>query len=173
MTNNDLRSQVEAEQRRMASRVVTRDLPDFEAGRVTGLDVAYSDSVAVGCAVTIDSSSREEISVKVKTCNVEAPYIAGLFQLREGPILLELVRELSDPGPILIDGNGVLHPRRFGLASYVGVTLDVQTIGVAKRLLLGKIGPRSGDTALIVDDGETLGSVLWSPMRTQPVYVSV
>ena len=171
--NDDFLSRVEAEQREMASEVVAQDIPVFEDGRVTGLDVAYSDSIAVGCAVTLDSLSLEKINVEVMFCNVKAPYIPGLFQLREGPVLLKLIQSLNDPGPILIDGNGILHPRRFGLASYVGVILDVQTIGVAKNLLLGELGPRSENTAMITDDGEVLGVALWVLQRERPVYVSI
>ena len=76
-------------------------------------------------------------------------------------------------GPLLVDGNGILHPRRLGLASHLGVHLDLQTIGVAKKLLLGEIQSRHGNTASILDNSDCVGRVLWLGGRKKPVYVSV
>jgi deoxyribonuclease V len=162
-----------AQQQKLARNVVMLDDPPFDGKLVTGVDVAYTPSEAVGCAVVMDLTRRQTVKVEKvrKPCTV--PYIPGYFQLREGPVIEDTLRAIDCHGPILVDGNGVLHPRRMGLASYVGVKLDKQTIGVAKGLLVGQIGCRHGDIADIADSGEIIGSALWVNSRKRPVFVSV
>ena len=170
---NELVSQLEAEQKRLSERVVMEDLPPFEGTIVTGVDVSYAENIAVGCAVVMDVESSEIIRIEQKTLECITPYIPGYFFLREGPVLIELLRDLDETGPVLIDGNGILHPRRCGLASHLGVHLNLQTIGVAKKLLIGEIQPRQGNTASILDSNDCVGMALWLNERKKPVYVSV
>ncbi|MHA1248014.1 MAG: endonuclease V [Candidatus Thorarchaeota archaeon] len=171
--DEDTLYRVAQEQYRRASEVVRTDVPEYAGGPVTGVDVAYSDSLAVACAVTIDTERGNVTRIVFHTTNVDMPYVPGFFQLREGPVLIEMLRELRNTGPVLIDGNGVLHPRRFGLASYVGVELGIQTIGVAKTLLLGTMDSREGDIALVRDGDDIIGAALWIGARKKPVYVSI
>ncbi|MHA2433515.1 MAG: endonuclease V, partial [Candidatus Thorarchaeota archaeon] len=124
---NELVAQLEAEQKRLAERVLMEDIPPFEGTIVTGVDVSYGEDVASGCAVVMDVESREIIQTEQRTVECTTPYIPGYFFLREGPVLLKLLGSLDETGPILIDGNGMLHPRRLGLASHLGVRLDLQT----------------------------------------------
>lgn len=139
---------------------------------ITGVDVSYSGKKAVGCAVVADVTTLKVIDTSILSKEIEADYIPGFFQLREGPIILELLRDLERIGIVLIDGNGILHPRRFGLASYIGLKLDIPTVGVAKSLMIGDIGPRQGDIADIVDNGDVIGKALWLGKR-KPIYVSI
>jgi deoxyribonuclease V len=162
-----------AKEQKDLSRVVKRyDDPCHDSPIVTGVDVAYARTTAVGCAVVFNSDTKEILSSLTLTREVESDYIPGFFQLREGPIIVDLVQNLKEHGMILLDGNGILHPRRFGLASYIGVTLDVQTIGVAKKLMLGEIGPRSENSAEIKENNEVLGRALWLKEK-RPIYVSI
>ncbi|MFW9943712.1 MAG: endonuclease V [Candidatus Sifarchaeia archaeon] len=170
---NEKIAQLRAEQVRLAKRVIAEDVPPFSSSIVTGIDVSYTEDAAVGCAVVMDLGSRETIRTEQRTVECTAPYIPGYFFLREGPVLVELLRNLDETGPILIDGNGVLHPRRLGLASHLGVHLDLQTIGVAKKLLLGEIQPRQGNAARIIDGHDCIGVGLWLGKRKKPVYVSL
>jgi len=170
---NELVAQLKVEQKRLSGRVVMEDVPPFEGTTVTGVDVSYSENVAAGCAVVMNVESNEIIQTEQKTLECFTPYIPGYFFLREGPGLIELLRDLDETGPVLIDGNGILHPRRFGLASHLGVHLDLQTIGVAKKLLLGDMQPRQGNTASILDGNDCVGMALWLNGRKKPVYVSV
>ncbi|MHA1770842.1 MAG: endonuclease V [Candidatus Thorarchaeota archaeon] len=156
-----------------AHQVINTDMPEFTGDIVTGIDVAYSENCASACAVTYDLSSSKIISVRTGEYVVETPYIPGLFQLREGPILVDMLKNMEGTGPVLIDANGILHPRWFGLASYVGVELDLQTIGVAKKLLVGQIGKRIDDRAVIEVDHKTAGMAVWLEGRNKPVYVSI
>jgi deoxyribonuclease V len=161
------------EQKELATQVLKRDIPPFDGdGLVTGVDVSYIDSTAVGTAVTMDSSDRNVIKKRILITPCEFPYIPGYFHLREGPALISLLGECGETGPVLVDANGILHPRRCGLASYVGLKSDKQTIGVAKSLLLGNLGRRQDGIAFIKDGDETVGAAVWLGTGP-PVYVSI
>ncbi|MBD3158690.1 MAG: endonuclease V [Candidatus Lokiarchaeota archaeon] len=161
------------EQKELATQVLKRDIPPFDGGGlVTGVDVSYVDSTAVGTAVTMDSSDRNVIKKRTLITPCEFPYIPGYFHLREGPTLISLLGECGETGPVLVDANGILHPRRCGLASCVGLKSDKQTIGVAKSLLLGNLGRRQDGIAFIKDGDETVGAAVWLGTGP-PVYVSI
>jgi deoxyribonuclease V len=104
------------------------------------------------------------------------PYVPGLLSFREAPLLLRAFRKLRTvPDLVLLDGQGAAHPRGFGLASHVGLLLDLPTIGVAKSLLVGEHeepGPQAGDHADLVYKGRPVGSALRTKAGVRPVYVS-
>ncbi len=160
------------EQITLASQVVMEDFPPFDKSIVTGIDVHYSGSLAVGCATVVEVETLKAIQTVTLNREVQVDYIPGYLYLREGPIVLDLLKLLENTGPVLIDGNGVLHPRRMGLASYAGVVLNIQTIGVAKRIHVGIIGPRVDNYAPIHDDDEVIGMAVWLG-KEKPVFVSV
>ncbi|MFW9888338.1 MAG: endonuclease V [Candidatus Thorarchaeota archaeon] len=159
------------EQIALAKQVVKEDLSPYDRGIVTGVDVHYHGSLAFGCAAAIDLETLKPVQTVTLNDKVQFDYIPGYLYLREGPILLNLLKLLDATGPILIDGNGVLHPRRLGLASYVGVVLNIQTVGVAKSLHMGTLDSRVGDEAPIRDD-EVIGMAVWLG-GDKPVFVSV
>lgn len=160
------------EQMDLAKRVVREDLPPYDGGKVTGVDVHYHGSLAFGCATVLDVDTLKPVQTATLNGEVQFDYIPGYLYLREGPIVLDLLKLLDDTGPVLIDGNGVLHPRRLGLASYIGVTMDIQTIGVAKKLHIGTAGPRIGDEAPVRDADESIGMAVWLG-KEKPVFLSV
>ena len=125
---NSLRS----EQERVASMVDLND--DFVASRVAAVDVSYDDEYGYG-AMAIDDGGNIEIRESVQ--EVRFPYIPGYLAFREFKFIKELAGNFD--GVLLMDGNGLLHPRKIGLASYAGVMLNIPTIGVAKSLLLGTV----------------------------------
>ncbi len=172
IVNDDL-LESENTQKGLAPRVVREDAPAFNGGVATGVDVAYSSTMAYACAVTMDIESHRIRQVVYHSAECAVPYVPGHFYLREAPVLLELLSQTDDTGPIMIDANGILHPRRMGMASYIGVMLGKQTIGVAKKLLLGTLAERIGDVALIQDKGEDVGAALWLGQKKKPVYVSI
>jgi len=106
------------------------------------------------------------------------PYVPGLLSFREIPALLAAFESLrTSPDLIFCDGQGYAHPRRFGLASHLGVLLDAPSIGVAKSLLIGKCkepGQRAGSTAALIDTatGEQIGAAVRAASGVRPVYVS-
>jgi deoxyribonuclease V len=105
------------------------------------------------------------------------PYVPGLLSFRELPALLAALARLRIvPDVILCDGHGLAHPRRFGIASHLGVYCGIPTVGVAKSRLTGKHGrpaQRRGAWVPLRDQGETIGAVLRSRANTRPIYVSV
>ena len=162
-----------AMQSMMAAKVVREDSAPFSGELVTGIDVTYRDDIAYACAIVMHIPTQSIVKNESLVMECEYPYIPGHFYLREGPVILKLLENLQDTGPLLIDGNGILHPRRLGLASYIGVNLDRQTIGVAKSLLLGLVGKREDNIASIIDDDEEIGAAIWIGNRAKPVYVSI
>jgi deoxyribonuclease V len=104
------------------------------------------------------------------------PYIPGLLSFREAPILLHALERLKmRPDVLLLDAQGIAHPRRLGLASHVGVLLDVPAIGCAKSLLVGRHdapGPEAGAWSELIHRGDVVGAALRTRAGTKPVYVS-
>lgn len=156
---------------------------DTEAARhpttVAGLDAAYSSDGrhAVGAAVVMDTANLHVLDRAVAWSDVHFPYVAGLLAFRELPVLLDaLGRLFRAPDLLLVDGNGLLHPRRFGLASHVGVVTGLPTIGVAKSGSLRGAPPpsplRGSATPLLAGDQE-IGRALRTQFETRPAFVSV
>ncbi len=105
------------------------------------------------------------------------PYVPGYLSFRELPAVLQALDELhTRPDLLLCDGQGLAHPRRFGLACHLGVLADLPSIGVAKSRLLGSHGElaaEKGQWTALTDKGETIGAVLRTRSRVSPVYVSI
>jgi deoxyribonuclease V len=149
-------------QKEIAKKVVAKD--DFgKISRICGVDAAYAGDIAYCSAVVMDGQSVVE-SVDAETA-VTFPYVPGLLMLREaGPIFHALAMLKSSYDLLLVDGHGLLHPRKCGLACYVGVTLDKPAIGIAKSRLCGTVRP-DGYVEL---GGEILGYAI-----SRKLYVSV
>ena len=128
-------------QNEYSKKVITHDyLNNNNISNVCGIDVSYKDLNAFCSAVIVNKNTLEIIEIVNEKSTVRYPYIPGLFMLREGEPLLKIVRLLKNQFDVLlIDGHGILHPRKCGLASYVGLMIDKPTIGVAKNLLCGSI----------------------------------
>ena len=108
---------------------------------------------------------------------VEVPYVPGYLSFREGPVLEDAIGKLKHPfGVMTFDGQGYAHPRRCGLATHMGITLGIPSVGVAKSLFVGKhgeLGETAGSVAELVDKGEVVGVALRTRDRVNPVYVSI
>ena len=127
-------------QKEIAKNVIAEDTLHKKIEYICGIDVSYKKNAAYCSAVIMKKNTLELIeSVNAKSI-VKHPYIPGLFILRESePILTTLKLLKNQFDLLLIDGHGLLHPRKCGLASYIGVLIDKPTIGVAKSLLCGSI----------------------------------
>jgi len=142
---------------------------------IGGLDVSYVDDYALGVLVILDSNLNivEIISQKARG---EFPYIPGLLAFREAPVIIECLRKSSiRPDVLIFDGQGIAHPRKFGIASHVGVLLDVPSIGVAKSRLYGTCDKPThvGDAEPIYDRvGNLIGYCYLSKKNTNPIYIS-
>jgi deoxyribonuclease V len=146
-------------------------------GAVAGLDVAYRADRLAAAVVVLDPVDGSVLDTAVVRGAPAFPYVPGLFAFREIPALLEALDRLRvRPDVLICDGHGLAHPRRFGLASHLGVLTDLPSFGVGKTRLLGQwepVGERRGDRSALVDEGETVGAVLRTQDGVKPVFVSV
>jgi len=148
-------------------------------GLIAGVDISVhrEQRVARGAVVVLNYPELRLVETKVVSGKIDFPYIPGLLSFREVPLTLEVCQELSvTPDLILVDGQGIAHPRRFGLASHLGLFLDMPTIGCAKSRLCGhhqEPGDEPGSYAEVIDGGETIGVALRTKAGTKPVYVSI
>lgn len=165
-------------QRELASQVDTT--PSVGACElVAGADVSYHRFRPTFYAVVVVLRSRDWTIVEEQSAVGESPfpYIPGLLSFRESPIVLEAFAKLRHrPDLVMIDGQGYAHPRRFGIASHVGLWLQIPTIGCAKSRLCGthdEPGPSAGDRTALLDGGAVIGTVLRTKPRTKPLYISI
>lgn len=165
-------------QRQLATRVVRR-APRRAPRRFVGLDAAFSPDgrSCIAAAVVWDAGERRVIEERVARAPLRFPYVPGLLSFREGPALLAALRRLRTSGDaLMLDGHGLAHPRRLGIASHLGVITDLPAVGCAKSRLVGRHdepGPHVGDTALLLDGDEVIGRVLRTREGVRPIYVSI
>ncbi|MER5743531.1 endonuclease V [Streptomyces sp. NPDC002225] len=173
-------TEARAVQETLRARVVLDEPgPPPGTGRVTGVDVAYDDEhdVVVAAAVVLDAATAEVVAEATATGRVTFPYVPGLLAFREIPTVLAALEALPvDPGLVICDGYGRAHPRRFGLASHLGVVTGLPVIGVAKNpftFTYEQPGPRRGDRSPLLDGEEEVGAALRTQDGVKPVFVSV
>jgi deoxyribonuclease V len=165
-------------QEQLAARVVLRDTLPKDVRLVAGVDVSYRRSAEWfhGAVVLIDLKTAEIVETATASAAGKFPYIPGLLSFRELPVLLQAFRKLCAlPEVVLVDGQGIAHPRRFGLASHLGLWLGLPTIGCAKSRLCGEAaepGPLRGDRVSLLLDEEPVGTVLRTRDRVRPLFVS-
>ncbi|MBM2824828.1 MAG: hypothetical protein HW402_492 [Dehalococcoidales bacterium] len=165
-------------QRQLAAQVtITAEVvrPRFIAG--VDLAVGRGQTEATGAVVVLSYPELKLVETEVVQGRLDFPYIPGLLSFRESPLTLAAFEKLNiTPDVVLVDGQGLAHPRRFGLACHLGLFLDTPTIGCAKSLLCGRHevpGVEPGSYAEIVDKGETIGVALRTKLGVKPVYVSI
>ncbi|GAA2938759.1 MULTISPECIES: endonuclease V [Streptomyces] len=173
-------AEARAVQDALRTRVVLDETgPPPGTGHVTGVDVAYDEErdVVVAAAVVLDAATLGVVAESTARGTVSFPYIPGLLAFREIPTVLAALEALPvDPGLVVCDGYGLAHPRRFGLASHLGVLTGLPAIGVAKNPFTfhhEQPGPRRGDSSPLLDEGEEVGRALRTQDGTKPVFVSV
>jgi deoxyribonuclease V len=146
---------------------------------IAGVDISAPNSrgIARAAAVILNYPELEVIEVKTAEDKLNFPYIPGFLSFRETPLVLAACQKLStDPDLILVDGQGIAHPRRFGIASHVGLLLNIPTIGCAKSRLCGTHAPitaEAGAYAELTDNGEIIGVALRTKDDVSPIYVSI
>jgi len=145
---------------------------------IAGADISFnkfSETVYAGIVVLSLPALRIIESAGVRSV-AKFPYVPGLLSFREAPSLLEAWEKLkTKPDVLMLDGQGIAHPRRFGIACHVGVLLDLPTIGCAKSILVGRygeLGLQAGSRSPLVDRGEQVGVALRTKSKVSPVYVS-
>lgn len=171
-------------QRRLAGRIERKDRL-AEVRHLAGVDIGFEQGGEITRAAVVvlawPPDADGEISVVERVVHREPtrmPYIPGLLSFREVPAALAAFERLSvRPDLVMVDGQGIAHPRRLGVASHLGLWLDVPTIGVAKSRLCGRHaepGPARGDWTPLADgpEDEVIAAVLRSRARVKPIFVS-
>ncbi|MCX7962643.1 MAG: deoxyribonuclease V [Burkholderiales bacterium] len=165
-------------QQRLAPRVERRDrLPEVRT--VAGVDASYDEArkLALAAVAVLAFPGLQRLDQAIARVPVAFPYVPGLLSFRELPAVLAAFERLRAlPDLVLCDGQGIAHPRRFGIASHLGLLLDLPTIGVAKTRLVGehRAPPdRRGAWTPLTDRDEAIGAVVRTRKGAKPLYVSI
>ncbi|HEX73705.1 MAG TPA: deoxyribonuclease V [Dehalococcoidia bacterium] len=165
-------------QRRLAEQVSRSSevtAPHFIAG--VDISAGKAQEVATAAVVVLNYPELRLVETKLAQGKLDFPYVPGFLSFRESPLTLAACQELTiTPDLILVDGQGVAHPRRLGLASHLGLFLNTPTIGCAKSRLCGQHeepGVDSGSYAKVIDRDETIGVALRTKFGVKPIYVSI
>ena len=162
----------------LAKQLVLRDRFPNPLRTVAGFDVGFEDggSITRAAVVVLDAGTGEVIEQHVVRRPTHMPYIPGLLSFRELPAVLAALDALkAPPDLVMVDGQGIAHPRRLGIAAHFGVACDLPTIGVATKILVGKAGSlheMRGAFAPLRDGGEQIGWILRSKVGCLPLVVS-
>jgi deoxyribonuclease V len=163
-------------QNRLRDMVSAEDGPD-EIQYVAGLDVSIKENRGIGAAVILDYPDLQPVETAIAKKDIAFPYVPGLLSFREAPVLIAALKKLSlTPDLVLVDGQGIAHPRRLGIAAHLGVLTGLPTIGCGKTRLYGKYegpGPRRGDYSWLYAGSEIIGAVVRTKERTNPIFISV
>jgi deoxyribonuclease V len=165
-------------QRRLAEDVILENRLPEVVQLVAGVDVSYEKHGDLFFAAVVVVAREEGRVVEEASAmgRVDFPYIPGLLSFRELPIILEAFRRLrTTPDALLVDGQGIAHPRRLGLASHLGLWLNLPVVGCAKSRLCGTHPPpgeRKGERVPLIDKGEQVGVVLTTRDRVRPLFIS-
>jgi deoxyribonuclease V len=157
--------------------VIQGSLEDVQ--RFVALDMsnkARSNDPLFAAAVVFEVGNLKPLEVKTAFLEDVFPYIPGFLSFREAPVLMAAMAKLETGFDLLwVDGFGRLHPRRAGIATHLGVTLEKPALGVAKTPFVGRVAPledAAGSVADVVLDGETLGYAVRSRLKSKPIFVS-
>ena len=170
-------AEARALQERLSGRAEVRDRLGAPA-LVAGIDVGFEDRgrITRAAVAVLGAADLQLVESALARRSTAFPYVPGLLSFREIPAVLDALAALAcTPDLLLADGQGLAHPRRFGLASHLGWLLDAPTIGVAKSRLLGEFAPppdQRGAWAPLLDRGEMVGAAVRTRRGVKPVFVS-
>jgi deoxyribonuclease V len=165
-------------QETLQTQVITTDQFNTPVKYVAGVDLGFLEDGKVSRAAVAVLSFPELTVLETTLAHrpTSFPYIPGFLSFREIPAVLDALEKIKIiPDIILCDGQGIAHPRRFGIACHLGVLIDIPTIGVAKSLLVGKheeLPESRGSWKPLIHKGETVGAVLRTRVGVKPLYIS-
>ncbi|MDZ8051010.1 MAG: deoxyribonuclease V [Aulosira sp. ZfuVER01] len=165
-------------QEKLRDRIITEDRFPEPVQYVAGVDMGFEvDGTISRAAVAVLSfPDLQVVETTLARRPTTFPYIPGFLSFREIPAVLDALEKVKImPNLILCDGQGIAHPRRLGIASHLGLLIDLPTIGVAKSLLIGKyeeVPETKGSWQPLIHKGETIGAVLRTRTGVKPLYIS-
>lgn len=145
---------------------------------IAGADISFDcgSKLMHAAIVVLELPDLNPVARSLASDETSFPYIPGLLAFREMPVLLKAWNQLArKPDVLILDGHGIAHPRRMGIATHFGIEVDHPTIGCAKNILTGaheELGDQKGETADLMDGDEKIGMALRSRTRVNPIYVS-
>ena len=163
----------------LRERLVLAPPADLRMRRVAGADLSMSkfSSRGFGGMVVLDAAALEPVARAAMETKLTFPYVPGLLSFREAPAVASALLALpAAPDVVFVDGQGLAHPRRFGIACHLGLLLDLPTLGCAKSRLVGThadVPNEAGAWVPLVDRGEEIGAVLRTRTGVKPLYVSI
>jgi deoxyribonuclease V len=164
-------------QNKLRSRLILTDQIG-EVNQVAGVDVGFEDhyKITKAAVAVLSFPDLEIIEHQIARCPTTFPYIPGFLSFREIPAILEALAQVQTiPDLIICDGQGIAHPRRMGIATHLGIILDLPTIGAAKSRLIGthdEVGIEKGSFQPLYDKSEQIGVVLRTRTNVKPLYIS-
>lgn len=174
--NVDYKKAVEIQERLKKSIILKGSTKNCKL--IAGADVSYTkgSEIFYASVVVFNLQTMERVEEVTASGKVDFPYIPGLLSFRESPILLKAFAKIkSEPDVIILDAQGIAHPRGIGLASHIGLLLDKSSIGCAKTRLIGEyneVGGEAGCHSQLTVKGKIVGAVLRTRKNVKPVFVS-
>ena len=171
-------TRAKALQAELRERLVFRPLLLGRVRTVAGADIAVSrdGERLIAAVVVMEFPSLEVLETRVVVKRLTFPYVPGYLSFREAPAVIACLRRVRTPiGALLCDGQGIAHPRGFGLACHIGLWAGIPTVGSAKSRLVGEHGPvgeRRGSRTNLYHGGEHIGAVLRTRDGVKPLFVS-
>lgn len=156
------------EQVKLAKKIIKKD--DFDSIKlIAGVDQAFIGNNVISGIVVCDYKTMEPVEKKFAITKTPIPYISGFLSYRESPAAVEAFSKLENkPDILIIDAHGIAHPRFFGMASHIGLLLDIPTIGIAKKLMVGK----KQDNKIVFND-KIVAQEVKTKEYSKPLYISI
>jgi len=164
-------------QKTLSAEIITTDKLE-PVHYLAGVDVGYeaSNTITRAAIAILSFPELKLVDHAIARLPTQFPYVPGLLSFREVPAVLEAFEKLKiQPDLLLVDGQGIAHPRRLGIASHLGLLCDIPSIGVAKTRLIGEyseVPNERGVWSTLTDKGETIGAVLCTRSGIKPLYIS-
>ena len=164
-------------QLQLRKQILLKSLNEFP-GLVGGADISFNrgSNLMHAAIVVLSLPDMKPVARSLVSDETPFPYIPGLLAFREMPSLMKAWQQLKmKPGVLILDGHGIAHPRRMGIATHFGIEVDHPTMGCAKNVLTGsygELGEEKGATADLIYEGERVGMALRSRSRVNPVFIS-
>lgn len=166
--------QLQQELRQQITLEPLSDPPEYIAGADISFDMG--SDLLHAAIIVLEFPSLQPVACSLASDKTSFPYIPGLLAFREMPVLFKVWNQLQKkPDVLILDGHGLAHPRRMGIATHFGIEVDHPTMGCAKKILIGthdELGTRKGEKANLMDGEEKIGMALRSRTNVNPIYIS-
>lgn len=171
-------AEARAIQEQLRSKVRTKNSAKLRKIRhVAGVDISLRDDRATAAIVVLDFTTMAIVDFSVHQLAIRFPYVPGLLTFRECPSIIAAAKKLQvEPDLLMVDGHGIAHPRRIGIAAHIGLLFDKPTIGCAKSRLIGvhkEPSLRTGRSTELWDGDEQIGAVVRTRTNVRPLYISI